>query len=282
MNNVISPMLAREYDKYSHKLTFPCFSQPKLDGIRCLATKDGVFSRYGNPFVSVPHIRKHLEHFFATYPDMVLDGELYCQKHKDNFPQLCSIVKTQKVTPELVQRSQALVEFWIFDCWSPVMDGSATYRARESFLSESPIPWSYEVPLRLVSSFNCLDEEDVNLHYDELIEAGFEGQMLRNNVPYRFARTFDLLKRKPHQKDRCVILDVLEGEGKWRNMVGAFVLLHPETNKQFTAALSDSDEQRINLWEKRNEVKGKWAEVVFQYLTPHGVPRHPRVKAIIW
>ena len=33
------PMLAQSWDKMKHKITYPCYLQPKLDGIRCFATK---------------------------------------------------------------------------------------------------------------------------------------------------------------------------------------------------------------------------------------------------
>ena len=32
-----NPMLAETYAKQGHKIVFPCFAQPKLDGIRCVA-----------------------------------------------------------------------------------------------------------------------------------------------------------------------------------------------------------------------------------------------------
>ena len=38
----MKPMLAHEFKKNKHKVKYPCIVQPKLDGIRCIATiKDG-------------------------------------------------------------------------------------------------------------------------------------------------------------------------------------------------------------------------------------------------
>ena len=44
-------MLADKYDAKKHT-NFPYYSQPKLDGIRCLVSKDGMQSRNGKPIVS--------------------------------------------------------------------------------------------------------------------------------------------------------------------------------------------------------------------------------------
>ena len=71
------PMLAVEYN--SDKLDFnqELYAQPKLDGIRCIARKDGLWSRQGKPIVSCPHIEEYLKVFFDKYPNAVIDGELY-------------------------------------------------------------------------------------------------------------------------------------------------------------------------------------------------------------
>ncbi len=52
----VEPMLAKKWEDYQDKIEFPVYSQPKLDGIRCIATPQGLFSRNGKPFVGVPHI----------------------------------------------------------------------------------------------------------------------------------------------------------------------------------------------------------------------------------
>ena len=56
-------MLADKYDAKKHN-KFPYYSQPKLDGVRCLVSKDGMQSRNGKPILSAPHIREALEPFF--------------------------------------------------------------------------------------------------------------------------------------------------------------------------------------------------------------------------
>ena len=58
--NLLKPMLAQSYDKHKKKLLYPCYAQPKLDGIRCLARRQGdvvtLYSRKGKILDLVPHI----------------------------------------------------------------------------------------------------------------------------------------------------------------------------------------------------------------------------------
>jgi len=72
------PMLAKKYEVFA-----PGFVQPKLDGIRCIARPDGLFTREGQPILGAPHIHEGLSALFAGDPDLILDGELYNHELKD-------------------------------------------------------------------------------------------------------------------------------------------------------------------------------------------------------
>ena len=54
----IKPMLAHKYNP--DKIQYPAYIQPKLDGVRCVFTKDGAFSRTGKQFMNVSHIEHDL------------------------------------------------------------------------------------------------------------------------------------------------------------------------------------------------------------------------------
>jgi len=72
------PMLAEKFEDVTldWKSGY-VYSQPKLDGIRCIARKDGLWTRSGKEIPAVPHIWESLQEFFAQHPNMILDGELY-------------------------------------------------------------------------------------------------------------------------------------------------------------------------------------------------------------
>ena len=52
------PMLAVDIEKRKGKFTFNdrVYAQPKLDGVRCIARADGLWTRTGKPITAVPHI----------------------------------------------------------------------------------------------------------------------------------------------------------------------------------------------------------------------------------
>ena len=92
------PMLAQSYDKHGHKIEFPCFVQPKLDGIRCLAIiQDGqvsLWSRSRKRITSCPHIEIELLTIFNS-GDIILDGELYNHDLKHDFEKIISAVRKE-------------------------------------------------------------------------------------------------------------------------------------------------------------------------------------------
>ena len=82
------PMLAHKFDDSRVDWSQPVYIQPKLDGVRCLFTKDGAYSRTGKQFKNLAHIELALIPFFKKQPDVVLDGELYNHKLKNDFENL--------------------------------------------------------------------------------------------------------------------------------------------------------------------------------------------------
>ena len=64
--DIYYPMLAQTYDPSKSAVTYPCFVQPKLDGLRCVvytnADKQIVFqSRTGGRFYTMDHMAKSVE-----------------------------------------------------------------------------------------------------------------------------------------------------------------------------------------------------------------------------
>ncbi len=86
------PMLAHDYNDYKDKIKLPVAIQPKLDGVRCIVRADGMWSRNGKPIISAPHIFEALTPLFETNPDLILDGELYCDKTTAGFNTIISCV----------------------------------------------------------------------------------------------------------------------------------------------------------------------------------------------
>ena len=60
-NKMIKPMLAHKFDEARIDFKDFTYMQPKLDGVRCLFTKDGAFSRAGKQFMNVDILKNLLK-----------------------------------------------------------------------------------------------------------------------------------------------------------------------------------------------------------------------------
>ncbi len=276
--NSITPMLAKTYEP--GRLTFPCWSQPKLDGIRCLLNNRVGYSRQGNAFSTIPHIQDALEDTFRQLPNLTLDGELYSHTFHDNFNKIVSLVKKQKPTEDELAESKSLLEYWVFDCH--VQGWDWTWKERWNFLQSLPLFYK-EGPVKLVDTEVINTSWAVDPIYEGMVGANYEGQMLRLDGPYEESGTTNrrskfLLKRKPTETAEFTVLAIQEGLGKCAGMAGS-VLLECDSG-HFEASLKFDYAMRKRLWHNAAILRGHQVTVRFQNLTPSGVPRFGRVVAI--
>lgn len=280
-------MLADKYPDRKAKLfdTSGCtvvgeiFVQPKLDGIRCIARKEGLFSRENNPILAVPHIKKLLEPLFAVHPDLILDGELYNHELKHDFNEIVSLVKKQKPTSEDLQASAEMVQYWVYDCVMP--DRDAVFSERFAFLSASiRVLAAYGGSITDVPTHATMYEKPgVDMMYEQHLADGFEGSMIRINMPYEFKRSKNLLKRKEMQDAEFTVISIDEGAG---NAEGMAKIAHMVTKNgiEFDADVVGPHKMLRELWLRVGELAGKQATIVFQNYTPDGKPRFGKLKVV--
>lgn len=271
------PMLAKKYEDYVADLTmqYPVYCQPKLDGLRCVARKDGLYSRNGKKYFSVPHIEEALKSFFEQYPNVILDGELYCDKFANDFNAICSLVKKTKPSKVDLEASAKSIQYWVYDN----VDTTKTFKERNNWLYDT---FPKHDSLKWVPTYKCLTSHALDSYYEEFIQQGYEGQMVRVDKPYENKRSKNLLKRKEFQDREYVIVDVVEGEGNKQNMLGAFTLKN-DNGLTFNSNVKGTREYLQELWSEKEKLIGKLATVQYFNLTPvnadgtGGVPRFPYV-----
>lgn len=269
-----SPMLAHTFSKQEAKIKYSCFSQPKLDGIRCVATKDGLFTRNGKDIVACPHIWRDIEHLVKD--GLVLDGELYNHDLKDDFDKIVSLVKRQNLSSEQIEESAQNINFVIFDAYfpdEPRLSFAKRYFRLTQVFGESNCQHSYILHTDIVES-----KEELDALYADYLEKGFEGQIIRNNSPYENKRSYGLQKRKEFIDEEFKILDVLEGTGNRSGMAGKLVL--QGKSGTFEAGIRGGFEFYERLLTQKKQIIGKKATIRYQNLTPAGVPRFPVCIAI--
>ena len=267
------PMLASKWEDSKDKITYPIFSQPKLDGIRCIVTKDGMFSRNGKPIISAPHIFESLKPLFEVMPDLIFDGELYADKFANDFNKIVSLVKKTKPTDADLKESKKNIQYWIYD----LPNDSLTFGDRCDRLHELFENYNiFNKHCVEVETHICNDEDDVMGLYEGYVEKGFEGQMLRTNGKYENKRSKFLMKHKSFIDEEYTIIDVCEGEGNKTNMVG-YMTFETADGKPFKSNVKATFEESEEMFRNRKQLIGKQATIKYFNLTPDGIPRFPYV-----
>ena len=265
------PMLAHDYNDYKDKIKFPIYSQPKLDGIRCIVRSDGMWTRNGKKIISAPHIFEVLIPLFEANPDLILDGELYADGSVADFNTIISCVRKTKPTATDLETSKK-IQYWVYDLPSHNAIFGDRVMALHDLLS------SYHPSIKVVTTVEIGSKDRIDHYYKEYMPQGFEGQILRTNSLYENKRSKSLLKHKSFVDAEFTILGVEEGNGNLSGKVGR---LNFEINgKPFDSAVNGDWEYIEKLWHSREGLIGKTATVKYFELTEDGIPRFPKVIAI--
>ena len=275
----VKPMLAKSWDDYADKVEFPVYAQPKLDGIRCIATKDGLKTRTGKDIVAVPHIFEALQPFFEEHPDVILDGELYCDKFDNDFNAICHHVRRSNVTEESLEGAK-VIEYHVYD----MVNEGLRFSERICFLTD--VFWAelqkherYVEYIKIVETQKAYEHEGLDNLYGQWQEQGYEGQMVRLNEPYENKRSKTLLKRKEFQDGEYTILGWKEGIGNRAGTIGHFKF-ETEDGIEFSSNIKGNFEYLADLLGQADDLVGKSATIKYFSLTPDGVPRFPYVIGI--
>ena len=252
------------------------FIQPKLDGVRCLFTKDGAFSRNHKQFMNVKHIEMSLESFFEQHPDIVLDGELYNHKLQRDFEKIISLVRKQKPTDTDRLDAQHLVQFHCYDYFDGVRYDS--YATRRDQLICSDI---YDAQIKFVPAKRVYSYKQAREQHATYLSEGYEGSIIRLDGLYKHGRSYDLMKFKDFSDTEATIVGYEIGKGKRTGTLGKFIMLDDEgvrfgcppgkgyTYKDLASMLKNID-----------SYIGKRATFTYFQRTQAGSYRHPLFKAI--
>ena len=259
----VEPMLAKKYGEMD--FAFPVYTQPKLDGMRCIVTKDGMWSRTGKPIVSAPHIYNALKSLFSENPNYIFDGELFCNKYKNDFNAIISLAKQTKPTSEDLVLSEKHLQYWIYDLPSSKKVFSERFKDIQKLVPDHKS--LVIVPTNLVNT-----QEELDGLYAEYLKDGQEGQMIRINDVYENKRSKFLLKRKEFIDDEFRIVNISEGNGNRSGMFGRAHLI-TSNGVKFEANARGKESFYEELLKNKSKYIGKMATVRYQNLTPDGKPR---------
>ena len=226
---MIKPMLAHKLNENKIDWNKPVYMQPKLDGVRCLFTKDGAFSRTGKQFMNVKHIEDSLKEYFKACPWAVLDGELYNHDLRNDFEKIISLVRKQKPTDQDRAEAYKMIQYHVYDYTGKDYESNEglSYKDRlDNLICSNIYGWSVKhVKTNKVRFF-----DEAKAFHNLNLKRGFEGSILRTDTPYKHGRSWGLMKFKDFHDAEATIVDYQEGKGKRLGTIGKFIMQDDDGN----------------------------------------------------
>jgi len=263
--------LANKWENHHKKMPEKIMGSPKLDGLRCIITKDGAFTRNGKQYVTTKFIEESLKDFFDEFPNMVLDGELYCHRLHNDFNKIASLARKTKeksIKPKDWDEIKDKLKLYIFDVYDDDCPRTE-FDERYNFIMYEFTDHDFVVPV----PNKLITHDQIDEYHAECIEEGYEGIMLRDpSMLYEHTRSKKLLKYKQFIDDEFKVIDITAGKGIRATMAGR-VRCVTENGTEFETGIQGTHEYFTELLEKRSEFIGQMATIRYQNLTPDGKPR---------
>ena len=261
------PMLAHQYENKKKEIKFPCFVQPKLDGVRCVVVNNKLYSRNGNRFPELPHIENELSSL--NKDNLILDGELYTDDI--NFEKIVGLVKKFKKSEEDEKNSEKIY-LNVFD----YIDNKLPYEQRMKNLDNFFEKNKNMKYIKQVKTEECKNQEAIYDFLEKYTKEGYEGVIIRNKKGNyeENSRSVNLQKLKKFIDEEFEIIDYTTPDtGK---EVGCVIwICKTKDGKKFNVRPSGNYQERKNLYKNAKKFIGKMLTVRYQELTNGKVPRFP-------
>jgi len=287
------PMLANNFNDHKDKITYPCYIQPKIDGIRYTCyynfaeNNDIIFnSRMAKPTNLFKNISSNLKMILSEYYNLerstldnisiYLDGEIYSDKIPFNILNgLCN----RKIA-EIPASDEIHIKYNIFDVY--IVNNPKMLFKDRMFILETIFNNTRQydniklVKTDIVNNFNEILE-----HHSNYISLNYEGSMIRKNGIYKVkGRTSDLLKYKDFiDKEFEIVGATTSDTGKEKDCI-IWILYNDESKKvKFTCRPQMTLEKRRELYKdylsNPDNYIGKMYTVRYQELYENNIPRFP-------
>jgi DNA ligase-1 len=266
------PMLAHRYDKHSAKINFPCWVQPKLDGVRMLARKQNgvvtMWSRKGKVIDIPDKINAQLCEMLSE--GQCTDGELYV--HGWTFQRIIAAVKKKRDDTDLL-------EYHIYD--SPHANLDFEERMPQYGIGCIAFPtycqnWTIiGKNIKFARTYDVQHQMEFDTYESMFVKDGYEGMMVRNQASaYKYKhRSYDLQKVKRFVDDEYKIIGGKDGSGRESGLI--VYRCTTSAGLEFDVRPRGSHEERAEIFKNIDNYIGKYLTVRYQELTDDGRPRFP-------
>lgn len=273
---VFECMLSHDGANHEKKISGVKLLEPKLDGVRCITIIDHEartviqYTRNGKVLENFTHISDSLlSHIDEIGRSFVLDGEVVSHSFQD--------VMKQVHRKSDVQASDA--KLMLFDIVP--LDEFKKGKSSLGQLQRSSLLKTLKPIFDKCNNIEIIPQVKVNLEdlagklqfkefNKKAIDAGFEGIMIKEpDAPYECKRSTSWLKQKPFIEVTLTVINVEEGTGKNEGRLGALICKGIDDGKHIMVNVGSgfTDEQRLEFWTYRSELKGQLVEIRADALT---------------
>lgn len=257
----------------------------KMDGYRLsiLVHSNGAmqfFCRDPDPVTWAPNL-KHIEEQVKALKlrKVMLDGEVMADDWSETgiIRSGCSGKKYTPPDKSILQRIKKTVNYHVFDLVDFTKLKTMKIEGKRGEICVDPTPYweRKERVIELIESFSFKSLQAVN-HYkvgdeveldvinNEYIEEGYEGSVAKvYDSPYVFDKTKFWLKMKPVKTTDLQVVEVVEGNGKYKGTLGTLLCVDSR-GIQIGVGIGFTDAVRDSLWKKRSRLPGRILEVKSQ------------------
>ncbi len=199
----------------------------KLDGIRGFWNGQELLTRGGKK-LNPP------AWFTQNYPPFAIDGELWTKR--GDFENISSIVRTKRTNLRWRQITHQIFEV-------PNQSGGLLQRLAvlADYLQATPI-----AHLHIIKQTPIINKQQLQDFLAEVTGHKGEGVVVRDpNTAYKTGRLTSALKVKKYLDTECIVLKILPGKAKYKQMMGS-VLCQTDTGKRVKIGSGFKDKDRAN------------------------------------
>jgi DNA ligase-1 len=166
-----------------------------------------------------------------------------------------------------------MIQYWIYDCPRIIsakesVPFSLRFNTLKNLLKEKDC-------IKFVPTIEIDSAKSLNVVYQDYLRDGFEGQMVRLDMPYEQKRSTSLLKRKEFIDAEYKVIDIEEGNGNRQGTAKNLVLIDDKTKRQFHSNIKGNFEFLRDILDNKEKYIGKMATIKFFEYTPDKIPRFP-------
>lgn len=252
------------------RLHYPVTVQKKINGLHQMAFYDEkldevvMISRTGKKFTVFPHMREALLPWFRKHPNIILDGELYSHDTW-SFQALSGIARKEKIKELTDEQKEALpkIIIYLFD-YLDLDNMDMVYTDRMAAAEEELAPFLQKledkgkyVPIEILEYYEATSKKQIDKIYKKFLEEGYEGAMIRNDMPFIFGKRVSdrLFKYKPQFDDEFKLIGYEEGTGKFANT--PIWVFQTKEGKEFRSTPTGTLEDRKEIFDELQTKEGQ-------------------------